>query len=167
MSDLLIRIANDGDLSALTELYNYYVCNSAISFDLFPFSLEQRREWFKQYLPEGRYRLLVAQQESQIVGYVTSSPFRVKAAYETSVETSIYLHPESIGRGIGKKLYLALFDSLQKEDVHRAYAGITLPNAASIALHRKLGYRAIGIYEEVGRKFGRYWDVEWYEKKLS
>jgi phosphinothricin acetyltransferase len=167
MKDLLIRIANDRDLPALTELYNYYVCNTAISFDLSPFSLEQRREWFKQYSPEGRYRLLVAQQEGQIVGYVTSSPFRVKAAYETSVETSIYLNPELTGRGIGKELYLALFDFLQEEDVHRAYAGITLPNAASIALHRKLGFRAIGIYEEVGRKFDKYWDVQWYEKKLS
>ncbi len=167
MKDLLIRIANERDLPALTELYNYYVCNTAISFDLSPFSLEQRREWFKQYSSEGRYRLLVAQQEGRIVGYVTSSPFRAKAAYQTSVETSIYLNPELTGRGIGKELYLALFDSLQGEDVHRAYAGITLPNAASIALHRKLGFRVIGIYEEVGRKFGKYWNVQWYEKKLS
>jgi phosphinothricin acetyltransferase len=167
MSDLYIRIANDRDLPALTKLYNYYVCNTAISFDLLPFSIQQRQEWFKQYSSAGRYRLLVAQEQGQIIGYVTSSPFRVKAAYETSVGTSIYLHPEFIGRGIGKKLYLALFDSLQPEDVHRAYAGITLPNEASIALHRQLGFRAIGIYEEVGRKFGKYWDVEWYEKKLS
>jgi phosphinothricin acetyltransferase len=85
----------------------------------------------------------------------------------TSVETSIYLAPEATGRGMGTDLYAALFAALAEEDLHRAYAGVTLPNTASVALHRKFGFRSIGVYREVGRKFGKYWDVEWFEKPLD
>jgi len=102
-----------------------------------------------------------------VVGYVTSSRLRPKAAYATSIETSIYLAPEATGRGLGSELYAALFAAVAEEDLHRAYAGITLPNPASLALHRLCGFRSIGIYREVGRKFGKYWDVEWYEKPLG
>ena len=101
-----------------------------------------------------------------ILGYATSSPFRPKAAYATSVETSIYLAPDAGGRGIGTLLYKQLFDALATQDVHRAYAGITLPNEASVRIHERFGFRRIGVYEEVGRKFGRYYDVAWFEKRL-
>ena len=102
-----------------------------------------------------------------MIGYVTSSLFKVKAAYQTSVETSIYLTQETKSRGIGTKLYSALFDALVNEDVHRAYAGITLPNDASIAVHKKFRFQSVGVYHEVGRKFDQYWDVEWFEKTLD
>jgi len=102
-----------------------------------------------------------------VAGYASSSRYRIKPAYETSIETSIYLAPEATGKGIGTKLYAALFDALRGEDVHRAYAGISLPNPASIALYEKFGFKRAGLYTEQGRKFGRYWDVAWYEKAFG
>lgn len=100
-------------------------------------------------------------------GYATSSAFRPKAAYAPSVEVTAYCAPHAVGRGIGTLLYTALFEALADEDVHRAYAGITQPNEASTRLHTRFGFRHIGTYTEVGRKFGRYWDVAWYQKDLG
>jgi phosphinothricin acetyltransferase len=162
-----IRPARESDLERLTEIYNDYVMHTPITFDLEPFSVVERGEWFRHYSASGPHRLLIAETDGRVVGYVTSSRFRPKAAYETSVETTIYLAPEATGRGVGSALYAALFAALADEDLHRAYAGVTLPNPASVALHRKVGFRSIGVYREVGRKFGKYWDVEWFEKPLD
>ncbi len=165
--DTIIRLPQISDLEPLTNLYNYYILNTTITFDIEPYTLEERSErWLCHYSAKGRHRLLVAEQDQVVVGYATSSQFRTKAAYDTSVETSIYLHPDAQGQGIGTQLYQALFDSLATEDVHRAYAGITLPNSVSVALHQKFGFYSVGRQKEVGRKFGRYWDVEWFEKSL-
>ncbi|WP_407552258.1 N-acetyltransferase family protein [Streptomyces sp. Pv4-95] len=105
--------------------------------------------------------------DSALLGYATSSAFRPKAAYATSVEVTVYCAPRAVGRGVGTLLYEALFEALAGEDVHRAYAGIALPNESSVRLHARFGFRHIGTYTEVGRKFGRYWDVAWYQKDLS
>jgi phosphinothricin acetyltransferase len=162
-----IRFARASELERLTEIYNYYVMNTPITFDLEPFSVAERGEWFRHYSASGPQRLLIAETDGLVVGYVTSSRFRPKAAYETSVETTIYLAREATGRGVGTKLYTALFAALAEDDLHRAYAGVTLLNTASIALHRKVGFRSIGVFHQVGRKFGKYWDVEWLEKPLD
>ncbi|MCZ6782845.1 MAG: GNAT family N-acetyltransferase [Proteobacteria bacterium] len=161
-----IRSARPGDWPALTELYNHYVLKTSITFDVEPYTVETRRPWFEQFAETGRYRLHVAERDGQIAGYAASSRFRPKRAYDTSVETSIYLQPDCHGQGIGTLLYTALFESLRGEDIHRALGGITLPNAASIALHRRFGFESTGVLHEVGRKLDRYWDVEWFEKAL-
>ena len=166
MENVTIRPATEADLERLTEIYNYYIIHTPITFDLAPFSIEERREWFREHGSCGSHRLLVADTEGVVIGYVTSSLLRPKAAYQTSVETSIYLTQETKSQGIGTKLYAALFDALAGEDVHRAYAGISLPNKASIAVHKKFGFQSVGVYHEVGRKFDKYWDVEWFEKRL-
>lgn len=102
----------------------------------------------------------------RILGYATSGPHRPKPAYATSVETSVYVAHDAGRRGLGTLLYDALFHSLSGEDLHRAYAGITQPNEASVRLHTRFGFRHLGTFGEVGRKFGRYWDVAWYAKEL-
>ncbi|NEP15753.1 MAG: N-acetyltransferase [Leptolyngbya sp. SIO4C1] len=164
---LVIRPAQLADVEPLTELYNRYISETTITFDVEPYTVEQRHcSWFDHYHSTGRHRLFVAELNRRAVGYATSSQFRTKAAYDTSVETSVYLHPDAQGQSIGTRLYETLFAALATEDVHRAYAGITLPNPKSIALHIKFGFYSVGRYREVGRKFDRYWDVEWYEKKL-
>ena len=163
----IIRLPQPTDLEPLTHIYNHYILNTSITFDVELYTIEQRREsWWCHYERQGRHRLLVAEQDQTVVGYATSSQFRTKSAYDTSVETSIYLSPDTQGQGIGTQLYQALFESLADEDVHRAYAGITLPNPVSIGLHKKFGFYSVGRYQEVGRKFDRYWDVEWFEKTL-
>ena len=163
---LVIRDAAAGDLAAITALYNHYIAHTAITFDGATYTPEQRRPWLAQFAPDGPHRLLVAQEDGVLRGYAGTMRFREKAAYETSVETTIYVAPDALGRGLGARLYAALFASLAGEDLHRAYAGITLPNEASIRLHLRFGFRPVAHYHEVGRKLGRYWDVAWYEKAL-
>ena len=154
------------DLPALTDLYNHYVRSGAVTFDVDEFTVEARRHWFDHYAPTGPHRLLVAVDGDDVLGYVTSGPLRPKPAYATSVETTVYLRPDATGRGLGTLLYRRLFEVLAGEDLHRAFAGVALPNDASEALHRRVGFTELGTYGEVGRKFGRYWDVRWFERPL-
>lgn len=161
-----IRPGTADDLPAIVQIYNHYIRETAITFDLEPFTVDQRREWLSHYGPDGRHRILVAARGDQVLGYATSGRWRPKAAYDPSVETSIYLDAAATGRGIGTALYAALFDALQGQDVHRAYAGISGPNPASVALHDRFGFHRVGTFTQQGRKFGRWWDVTWYEKPL-
>ena len=160
-----VRHARDADLAGLTEIYNHYVVHSPATFDLEPFTPEQRRDWFDHYREGTPHQLLVAE-DGDLLGYATSSRFRPKPAYGTTIETTVYLRPDAGGRGIGALLYAELFERLRREDVWRAVAGIVPPNDASVRLHLKFGFREVGRFTELGRKFGRYWDVVWYEKPL-
>ncbi|MFE9445658.1 GNAT family N-acetyltransferase [Streptomyces sp. NPDC006602] len=166
--EVQVRPGVESDLSALTDIYNHYVRETPITFDTAAFTPEERRPWLLSHPEDGPYRLMVATRADtqEILGYVTSSPYRAKPAYSTSVEVTVYLAPHAGGRGIGTLLYKALFEALAGEDLHRAYAGIAQPNEASTRLHERFGFRYVGTYKEVGRKFGRYWDVAWYEKEL-
>ncbi len=164
MSDVEIRPATEDDRPAIVAIYNHYVTHTPITFDLEPFTVEQRTPWFDQFAPTGRHRLLVALSSSGVCGYAGSHQFRTKAAYDTTVETTIYCAPDATGRGIGRALYRALFDAIANEDLHMSVAGITLPNEASVALHRAFGFTLVGVMHDVGRKFDRYWDVGWFER---
>ncbi|MDX3582589.1 GNAT family N-acetyltransferase [Streptomyces europaeiscabiei] len=166
--EVQVRPGVETDLAALTDIYNHYVRETPITFDTAVFTPEERRPWLLSHPEDGPHRLMVATStdSQRILGYATSSAFRVKPAYDTSVEVSVYLAPDAGGRGVGTLLYKALFEALADEDVHRAYAGIAQPNEASTRLHERFGFRYVGTYREVGRKFGRYWDVAWYEKGL-
>jgi len=169
MSTARVRSAVASDLPALTEIYNHYIVNTTITFDLVPFAPDERRAWFDAHAASGPHRLLVAADEAggTIVGYATSSRWRPRVAYDTTVESSVYCRADAVGRGIGSQLYAALFDALAAEDVHRIVAGVAMPNPASVALHKRLGFREIGVFTQVGRKFGNYWDVAWFERGLS
>jgi len=173
-----IRPGRIGDLAPLARLYDDYIARTAITFDLEPYGTEGRRpwieqfsasgrhRWIEQFSASGRHRLFVADADGEAIGFASSQTFRPKGAYATSVETSIYLARDWTGRGLGARLYAALFDALAGEDVHRAYAGITLPNDASVALHERCGFARVAVFDEVGFKLGRYWSVAWYEKRL-
>ena len=154
------------DLEAISEIYGHYVRTSAISFDLDVPNAESRLEWFSMFGTSGRHRLFVARDDGMAVAYAASAPYRPRAAYAPSVETSVYVAPSHVGQGLGSALYEALLSELEREDVHRAYAGIGMPNPASVRLHERFGFRRVGYYTEQGRKFGRYWDVAWYERSF-
>lgn len=164
---VVIRCGREDDLPRLTEIYNHYILASPATFDIEPFTLEQRRDWFQQFATAGPYRLFVAERDGVVTGFACASRFRTKKAYETTVETTVYCAPEAAGRGIGTLLYAALFEALRGQDLRMAVAAITLPNPASIALHERFGFRLTGVLHAVGRKFDRYWDVAWYEKRLD
>lgn len=162
-----VRPAEVKDLRQLNDLYNRYVLETHFTFDIEPMTLEARREWFGHYSSTGRHRVVVGVSDGSVIGYACSSRWRPKPAYETSVETSIYVAPDAVGRGIGTRLYEELFKQLGGEDVHRALAGIALPNQSSIALHERFGFKRVAHFTEQGRKFDRYWDVGWYEKAMG
>jgi phosphinothricin acetyltransferase len=167
MNEILIRPAEPADLSALLDIYNYYVINTPITFDIEPRTLGQRQEWFDQFRDGGRYQCFVAVQEHKPKGWACSTKFKEREAYATSVETSVYCAPEFTRRGIGRQLYTTLLEALTGEDIHLAYGGISQPNEESVALHLDMGFRPIGTYCEVGRKFGRFWDVALYQREMA
>jgi phosphinothricin acetyltransferase len=166
MADVSIRPATRADLPRINEIYNYYVINTPITFEIEPVTVESRAKWFAEHTAGDRYRMFLAEEADRIVGYACTGPFRDRAAYITSVEATIYLAHDVTTRGIGTALYRVLFDAVKDEDINRLLAGITLPNEASVAIHRKFGFTPVGVFSENGRKFGRYWDVAWMQRPI-
>lgn len=159
---MIIRQATLEDLPQLTDIYNHYVLNAHTTFDVRPFSVEQRVPWFRDHSDSHRHRLVIAEDsEGRILGYAGTGPFRSKEAYETTVEITIACRLDATGKRIGTQLYGELFPLLSEEDVHCIVAGIAQPNPASNALHERFGFKPVGTFPEVGRKFGKYWDVLW------
>jgi phosphinothricin acetyltransferase len=160
-----IRPGQGTDLEQINEIYNFYVRSSYATFDIDPTTVDERRGWFDQF-DEVRHRLFVAD-DGGVLGFAYSAKWlSTRKAYETSVSTTVYVADGCQGRGIGRALYRALFDALDGQDLHRAYAGIALPNDASVALHTSFGFKQVALFSEQGRKFDRYWDVAWFEKEL-
>lgn len=164
---VVIRPGEERDVPALLDIYNHYVLHANATFDMTPLTLEQRLEWFSHYDTTGRHRLLVGERDGVVLGYATSSVFRPRAAYDRTIETSIYLRPGVTGMRLGTRLYEALFAAIADEDIHRAYAVVAVPNDASVALHQAFGFAEVGRLHEVGRKFDRWWDVVFLEKRLG
>ena len=168
LMDLQIRPGEAGDLNRLVEIYNYYVTETHITFDTEAFAVAARTQWVTQFAESGPYRLLVAETDDDILGYATSTVFKPRAAYNTSVESTVYVDNSHQGKGVGTQLYSQLINELiSEESVHRAYGGVALPNEGSVALHERLGFARVASYHEVGFKFGKYWDVDWFEKDVS
>lgn len=166
--EMTVRPATIEDLPAMTEIYNYYIVNTHIIFDVRPYRPEERVQWFHEHSDGKRYRLLAAcDSRGGVLGYACTGRHRPKDAYDTTVEASISCRPDSVRRGLGTVLYRALFDAIADQDIHRIVAGIAQPNPASNALHERFGFKEIGIYTEVGRKFDKYWDVRWMERPLQ
>jgi phosphinothricin acetyltransferase len=161
-----VRAATDDDLPALAAIYNHYVLHSHATFDLEPRDDADRRAWFDEHPDHGPHRLVVAVDGTDVLGYATSSRFNPRAAYDATVSTSVYCAPDAVGRGVGTLLYRELFALLAGEGLHRAIAGIALPNDGSKRLHERFGFTEIGVEHEVGRKFDRWWDVLVLEKAL-
>jgi phosphinothricin acetyltransferase len=167
MNPISIRRAERDDLPALAAIYNHYVVHTHVSFDLEPPTLDERGEWLAGFAATGRYQCFVAVKDGTAIGWACSGRFKDRKAYGTSVETSVYLAPDGQGLGLGTRLYETLIGALGGEDVHRLVAVIALPNAASVALHEKLGFRHVGTFSQIGRKFDRFWDVAWYGRKMA
>lgn len=161
-----IRLMQESDIAAVVNILNPFIKQTAVTFDTETYTVAGRKPWFKQFDEVGRYQCLVAEQNGVVVAYANSGPLRPKAAYDTSIEVSIYKAANCTTQGLGTLLYQSLFDRLAQEDIHRAHALITLPNDASVALHSKMGFYKAGLLSEAGRKFDQYHDVLWMEKKL-
>ena len=167
MDEVRIRHCAPGDYGAVVAIYNYYIENSHATFDTTPYSIGERAPWFSQFNESGPNQLLVAENDDTVVGFCCSTPFSQRAAYDVSVETTVYLAPDATGNGVGKRLYEVLLEKLSGIGLHGAYAGVALPNDASVKLHESLGFREVGVYEEIGWKFDKYWSVAWYELRIQ
>lgn len=159
-----IRPAAPGDVPAIAAIYGHAVRTSVATFDT---EDPPTSYWHDRVTATGRgNHTLVLEDTGQVVGYAYSAPFRARAAYAFTRETSIYLAPGAIGRGSGRRAYSRLLHLLQDDGIHCAVAVVAQPNAASNALHESLGYREIGVLREVGRKFDRWVDTSFYQLML-
>ena len=165
MDDLDIRPAEAADLPALVEIFNHYVANGHVTFATEPHTVESRRSWFESY-GDGPHQLLVGESSGGIVGCTYSSRYRPGPAFDATVETSIYLHPERRGKGTGSRLYAALLERLAEQPVHLAVAGVALPNPASIALHKRMGFEEVGTFKEYARKHGEWISSTWFQRRI-
>lgn len=166
-NEITIRAARESDLPALVAIANHYIAHTNAQFTTELHTVEGRRSWFAGY-GSGRYRLLVAEGSGAgILGCAYSSRYRPMPAFDTTVETSIYLQPNCRGSGVGFRLYSALLDLLALEDVHLAVAGVAQPNAASNALHLKCGFEEVGTFREYARKCGEWISSTWFQKLMG
>jgi phosphinothricin acetyltransferase len=159
-----IRRAAACDADAIRAIYAPAVSDSAISFETIvpePVEIERRIDALGD-----RHPWLVLERAGAIRGYAYASPHRTRAAYQWCVEVSVYVHADAQRRGVGRALYAALFEVLRRQRFVNAYAGITLPNPSSVGLHQSLGFAPVGVYRQIGFKFGRWHDVLWLERRL-
>lgn len=166
MSHLAIRPVEPTDSGRVNEIYNTYIVGSHVSFDLDAWSDEARAQWLDEKT-QGGYPVLVAEIDGLVVGAAWAGPWRTKSAYRASAETTVVFDSEYTGAGTGTALYAALLEHLAEAGFHRAYAIIALPNEASVALHRKLGYREVGVLDDVGYKDGTYISTLLMERALD
>jgi phosphinothricin acetyltransferase len=159
-----IRQAAESDAPALLKIYAPYVESTAVSFEAVVPGVEEFAARIAKSL--SRWQYLVAERDGEIAGYAYGSVHRERAAYRYSVEVSAYLDPRFHRQGIGSALYRRLFDDLSAMGYCTAFAGITLPNEASVGLHRSVGFQHIGVFERIGWKFDRWHDVAWMQRTL-
>ena len=160
-----IRHATKDDAGQMLEIYSPLVEQTAISFELHPPSLEEFTRRIITY--QKTHAWLTAEQSGLVAGYAYATPHRAREAYRYSVETSVYVNEKFRGKGVGKLLYAELFDCLSQRDFNNAFAGIALPNNSSIALHKSVGFTSIGVFREIGFKFGAWHDVSWWQRKIA
>ncbi|TWF54750.1 GNAT family N-acetyltransferase [Neorhizobium alkalisoli] len=166
MAETLIRDATEADLSVVMDIYNDAVANTTAIWNEVLVDLDNRKDWFAARKGRG-FPVLVATVDGVVVGYASYGDWRAFDGYRHTVEHSVYIHRDCRGGGIGKLLMQALIGKAAENGVHVMIAAIESENAASIALHEKLGFRIAGKFCEVGTKFGRWLDLTCMELKVS
>lgn len=152
------------DAAAIQAIYAHYVGTTSISFEEVPPDVREIERRISDITPH--YPYLVAEVDSQVVGYAYACEHRTRAAYRTSIDVSVYVQPGAQRSGIARGLYGRLLPAAAGMGYHAAFAGIALPNDASVALHQTMGFEPVGVYREVGRKFGAWHDVGWWQRLL-
>lgn len=165
---LAIRPATEADLSAINAIYNHYVAISTTNYDIDPLSMEERRRWFA-----GRaaiHPVIVvcdaASGGEKIVGWGSLNVFRSKPGYRFAVENSVYVHPDHQRTGIGSAIIERQIEQARELGLHAIVAGIDSEQTASISLHAKHGFREVGRFPEIGRKFDRWLDAIFMQRLL-
>jgi phosphinothricin acetyltransferase len=159
------RLAKADDATSVLAIYAPYCDSSCISFETTAPTERQMRERIERIAEQ--YPWLVGELDGEVAGYVYASQHQERAAYRWAVNVAVYLSPQHHRRGLGRALYTSLFSILRAQGYFKAYAGVTLPNAASVGLHEAMGFQSVGVYRGVGYKHGRWLDVGWWELDLQ
>ena len=157
-----IRMATAEDAAAVAAIYNPYVADTCITFETEPVQAAGMAARITEVLDAGLPWLL-AEDAAGVVGFAYASKWKGRCAYRFSVESTVYLHRDHTGRGIGRALYGRLLEEIRARRMHAVIGGIALPNAASIALHERLGFRKVAHFEQVGYKQDRWVDVGYWQ----
>ncbi len=162
---IIVRAATSSDAADIADIYNHYVAQTVVTFEEDPVgTAEMQRRIESIYAASLPW--FVAEETNRVVGYAYAHSWRPRPAYRLSVELTVYVDPAMPRRGIGSQLYTELFAALQLRGAHAVIGGISLPNAASVALHEKFGMQKVAHFREVGLKFGEWVDVGYWERTL-
>jgi L-amino acid N-acyltransferase YncA len=160
-----IRLARGSDADDIARIYRPFIESTIISFETAPPEPAQMADRIAATI--SRYPWLVCEWDGRIAGYAYATRHRDRKAYQWSVDTSAYVDPGYWRRGVGSGLYRSLVGILSAQGFMNAYAGIALPNPASVGLHESVGFRPVGVYRSVGYKLGAWHDVGWWERGLN
>ena len=160
-----IRLATSKDAAAIADIYAPIVLSTPISFEVEPPDPQEFERRIAKVMPAQPW--LVCEYHEDIAGYAYASRHHERAAYQWSVDTSVYVHSDFRRRGVGQALYTSLFRVLVGQGFYNAYAGITLPNPGSVGLHESVGFKPLCVYRNVGHKLGTWYDVGWWELALQ
>ncbi|MFI5399256.1 MAG: arsinothricin resistance N-acetyltransferase ArsN1 family B [Candidatus Binatia bacterium] len=161
----MIRTATASDADAIARIYNYYISNTIITFEEEPISSADMASRLAE-VTAASLPWIVVEQDGEVFGYAYATKWHGRCAYRFSVESTIYLAPAATGKGFGTKLYERLISILREGPTHVVIGGIALPNAASVALHEKLGFEKVAHFREVGFKFEKWIDVGYWQRTL-
>ncbi len=161
----MIRPVMEHDVNDICQIYNYYVENTAISFEEKIISNPEMEQ--RVYTQSTDYPWLVYEDDGKVVAYAYANKWKARSAYRFTLEATIYMSSDCQGKGIGTKLYQALLDELITRSVRSVMAVIALPNPASIALHEKMGFEKVAHFKEVGYKHKKWMDVGYWQKMFD
>jgi phosphinothricin acetyltransferase len=159
-----VRAATEQDADAVAAIYAPYVRDTVISFEDVPPTPDEMRQRICK--TSATHPFLVFEDAGHVVAYAYASRHRERAAYRWSVDVAIYAAPEVHRRGVGRTLYTRLFEILDRQGFHSAFAGVTLPNEKSVGLHEAMGFQPVGTYRQTGFKFGAWRDVGWWGRSI-
>jgi L-amino acid N-acyltransferase YncA len=165
MVETIIRPAALSDAAACCAIYNHYVLHTVITFEEEEVSVAEMETRLREIITVLPW--LVLEEQRQMVGYAYASKWRSRSAYRYAAESTVYLHPDATGRGLGRRLYDRLIAELRRGGLHSVIGGVALPNAASQRLHEKVGFKQVAHFAQVGWKFGRWLDVGYWELILA
>jgi phosphinothricin acetyltransferase len=160
----LIRFAENTDVPFICDIYNYYIKNTIVTFEEEEVDEKEISERIKDITQ--KYPWIVYEENGIVVGYAYAAKWKDRNSYRFSAESTVYIHRAHLGKGIGRELMNRLIEEITVRGIHNLIAGIALPNNASVALTKKMGFVKCGLFREVGFKFGQWIDVEYWEKKL-
>ncbi len=158
----IIRKATEDDLAAMLDIYNDIILHTTAVYDYKPHTMEMRRQWWETKQQQG-FPVFVVEEEGRLVGFSSIGPFRAWAAYQYSVENSVYVAASERGKGIGKLLIPPLIEAAKEMKLHTIIAGIDATNESSLRLHRHFGFEEVAHFKQVGWKFDRWLDLKFLQ----